>query len=49
VNGPDWTAMDRAEFDKAEPLVLFDAPDQSHLPRKPDAAGTPDLFESAEG
>jgi hypothetical protein len=40
----DWTQMDRADFDAAEPLTLFPAPDQSTAPRQPDECGTPDLF-----
>ena len=40
----DWTQMDRADFDAAEPLTLFDLPDQSNAPRPADKCGTPDLF-----
>ena len=44
----DWTQMDRADFNTAEPLTLFPVPDQSTAPRQPDKYGTPDLF-SADG
>jgi len=41
-----WTEMDRADFDAAAPLTLFDlaAVDNSMHARPADKCGTPDLF-----
>ena len=49
TTGQDWTAMRRSDFDAAEPLTLFDRPDQSAEPRKADRLGTPDMFADLEG
>jgi hypothetical protein len=46
MSAQDWREMGRADFDAAEPLILFglDELGGAMTPRSDDECGTPDLF-----